>query len=295
MLFSPPNELGKQLLYKQFSYSVATHGLLFIIFFGAELWIGMRPQVVTLRKPGRVMIPSSSRSRTQPGGTVQEQPASPPHKVDEVSPQLSQPVVEKKEETVPYEQIVSEPKKTSKKIPSLSQVKKEKKERKVPMVSKKEAKVVEKKDAAPITQKKTAVEKKEPAKQGAPYKKPEDAKNSRQNDIPQQVAAPADQTHISTTNDQGSLIQGDGQEVHVADVALFEDSVQKEFGRHFTIPEGFEEYDPFTITFDIQDGKVVNISPHTQGALVVYTAVKDALLKSTMPIRSKKRVVWVIT
>lgn len=88
---------------------------------------------------------------------------------------------------------------------------------------------------------------------------------------------------------------GDGEEVSAADAALSEDVIQQEFGRNFTIPHGFEDYDSFTITFDIKDGKVVNVSPHTKGALVVYTAVKDALLKSKMPKRNRKNIVWVIT
>lgn len=292
MLFSPPNELGKQLLYKQFSYSVATHGLLFIIFFGAELWLGMRPQVVTLRKPGRVMLPSSGRSRAPQAGAVQPHQTVLPQKGDEVRPQAPQPVIEKKEEAVPQEKVVTETKKVSKKIPPLPQSKKEKKERKAPVTTKKESKVVEKLETPTVTPKKAVGEKKEQPQKEAPKKQ---AEKSTQSGTRQQTPLTIVQPQASTSNDQGLLAEGVGQEVHVADVAFFEDSVQKEFGRHFTIPEGFEEYDPFTITFDIQDGKVVNISPHMQGALVVYTAVKDALLKSTMPIRSKKRVVWVIT
>jgi len=91
------------------------------------------------------------------------------------------------------------------------------------------------------------------------------------------------------------LYEGDGEEVCIADIAYTEDALQQEFGRNFSIPQGFEDYESFTISFDIKDGKVVNVSPHTTGALVVYAAVKDALLKSTMPGRNRKHIVWVIT
>ncbi len=75
-------------------------------------------------------------------------------------------------------------------------------------------------------------------------------------------------------------------EVAVAQAALSSDAVVQEFARHFTLPPGFDETEPFTVTFDIKVGKVVNISRHGRESLVVYTAVKDALLKSTMPRRN---------
>ncbi len=65
---------------------------------------------------------------------------------------------------------------------------------------------------------------------------------------------------------------------------------------HYRIPPGFEEHEPFTISFDIVDGKAAAISPRGNEPLALYAAIKDALVKSQFQ-RSKyvKRINLVIT
>ncbi len=136
-----------------------------------------------------------------------------------------------------------------------------------------------------------AIEKKDTQTTNDVSSKPEKSSN-----IHTGTQAVAVQSLLSAQQEElGDATGEEYEEVHAAEAAYSEDSIQQEFGRNFTIPEGFDEYDSFTISFDIKDGKVMNVSPHTKGALVVYTAVKDALLKSTMPKRNRKNIVWVIT
>ena len=78
------------------------------------------------------------------------------------------------------------------------------------------------------------------------------------------------------------------KEVDVAQAALSSDAVEREFAKYFTMPAGFDDYEPFTITFEVKEGNVVALSPHIRGPLVVYTAVKDALLHMRMPYKNKK-------
>lgn len=324
MLFSPPNEFGKQTFYTVVGYSCAVHVLLLVLIFGTELWLGMQPTVVSLRKSGRVSIPGSRRGRGLPKGAgsigqetsqlvqapSEQQPVVPSEK------QLTESAhkgVEKKVKEVAQEQLKEQaPKNSQKSIPALPQ----KTEKKVDSKAKKSEKKVEATKKEPEKQKKD-VKTESPAKtlkkdtpkqekDAVPKKQPEPlqavaVKETRavsQEPISQKGSPYASQ-HAG--NSLGGRYQGegfedgDGEEVCITEAELFEDSVQREFGRHFTIPEGFEEYDSFTISFDIKDGRVVNVSPHTKGALVVYTAVKDALLRSKMPVKNRKHVVWAIT
>ncbi len=352
MLFSPPNEFGKQAFYKLLGYSFAVHSLLLVLVCGTEVWFSMRPTVVSLRKPGRVSMPGSRRgkrgsapknlaqgqasqsSSLQPGDSqasvVEDPPRSSPASAQATSPaeepkKVAEKAVPEKTEKKQPEKVNSEkslPEKKEKKAIPPAPAKASAKNAPVKPVPEKKAPEAKKEN--PHTEEKKSVQeakpqgtvKQESAKkdldkkslqqelQAAAKTASKDVRSER-NGVPQaatqknpsltaQVMSTSESSPSSAGEDDGDGY-GDGEEVSAADAALSEDVIQQEFGRNFTIPEGFEEYDSFTISFDIKDGKVVNVSPHSKGALVVYTAVKDALLKSKMPMRTRKNIVWVIT
>lgn len=322
MLFSPPNEFGKQTFYKVVGYSFALHSLILLFLLGMESWLGMRPTVISLKKPGRVCLGSrrnKTPSQSLPTGTqtsvsnaLQEQSAGQPTpKIATPSPVESEK--DAKQEVKQEKKAVSPVAKKAPEKPILKVVP----ERKIPDLKidnkkevlksekAKEAKVMHedlgsKKIVPKEASKKEIVSKKdlEAELKAVPVKSVKDV--PRENVAQEKNYTTATQTapiqsNPSLARNQFGQDDGDYEEVCAANAEYSQDSMQKEFGTHFTIPEGFEEYDSFTISFDIKDGKVVNVSPHTQGALVVYAAVKDALLKSTMPLRSRKNVIWVIT
>ena len=84
-------------------------------------------------------------------------------------------------------------------------------------------------------------------------------------------------------------------EFDVGNGAVSADAVVQEFANHFTLPPGFDDTEPFTVSFEIHEGKVTHISPHGRESLVVYTAVKDALLRSTMPRGRDRKITLLIT
>jgi hypothetical protein len=322
MLFSPPNEFGEQTFNKVVGYSLALHIMVLLLPLGMEVFLGMRPTVISLKKPGRVClgsrrnkIPSQSlpsATQTSSSNALQEQSAEQPiPKIVTPSPVESekaakQEVKEEKKAVSPVAKKASE-KSILKVVPErkIPDLKSDKKKEVLKSEKAKEAKAMnEDLDSNKILPK-------EPSKKEFVAKKDVEAELKRQPVKARKDVACENviQEKHYATGTEPRLLQGnlslarnqfgeenvDYEEVSAADAAYSHDGMQKEFGSHLTIPEGFEEYESFTISFDIIDGKVVNVSPHTQGALVVYTAVKDALLKSTMPLRSRKNVIWVIT
>ena len=264
MLFSPPNEFGKQFFYKLIGYSCAAHVSFLLVFFIAETWLGMQPLVVSLRTTGgRVSMvsrrtqPSKTRGRPQRRTASKRKPRRVARKKAPIKKATSKKVAPKK--VAPKKAV---PKKKAPLKKAATKVAK-----KTPM--KKTVKKIPVKKAPP-----KGVVKKQPAKKVVKKTAPA----SKQKQSVKAVGSTAEP-----------------KEVHAAEAAWSSDAVEREFGMHLTIPAGFDDFEPFAITFDIANGKVVNIRPHKKGPLVMYTAVKDALLKSTMPKRSRKKIVWLIT
>ncbi len=78
------------------------------------------------------------------------------------------------------------------------------------------------------------------------------------------------------------------KEFKVADSATFQDKVCREIRRHLWVPPGIE-FESFPVTFEINDMfKVVNIKPRGKEPLVIYTAIKEALLRSNMPVKNSR-------
>ncbi len=69
----------------------------------------------------------------------------------------------------------------------------------------------------------------------------------------------------------------------------------REFFAHYVPPPGFKDNDPFSITFDIIEGKAANISARGSEPLALYAAAKSAILKMKFA-RTKfvKRITFII-
>ncbi len=277
MLFSPPSEFGKQFFYRIIGISCGIHLGLLLLFFIGEALLGMRPMVVSLRgKGGRVSMVTSRRpnrgARRQATGRLRRK---------KVSPRRKAPAKKTVRKKTPAKKVPPK-----KKAPVKKTVAKKAPVKKKPLTK------------APV--KKAPVKKKmppKPVKKVAAKKAPTKAAPKKAKAVKAVLASavPANAVPANAVPAKAGGATPEQKEVHVAEAAWSPNDIEREFGRHFTIPAGFEEYESFTITFDIKDSKVVNVSPHTKGALVVYTAVKDALLKSTMPIKNRKHIVWLIT
>ena len=62
---------------------------------------------------------------------------------------------------------------------------------------------------------------------------------------------------------------------------LSEHDIVREIWRHYRKPPGFDEHEPFVFTFEIRQKKAISIGPRGTEPLIIYTALKDAVLKST--------------
>lgn len=66
--------------------------------------------------------------------------------------------------------------------------------------------------------------------------------------------------------------------------------IVQEIERHYRRPPGFDDHESFVFTFEIQNGKATAIGSKGPEPLVIYSAVKEAVLKATFAVsqRSKK-------
>ncbi len=94
----------------------------------------------------------------------------------------------------------------------------------------------------------------------------------------------AAQPHSGSTNAQSSAAAVEKIEFDAEVAAWSNNDSVREFGRHFTLPPGFEEHDPLTVTFEVHEGKVVSMSPRGSEPLVIYAAIKDALFRMKWPV-----------
>ena len=277
MLFSPPNEFGKQFFYRLIGYSCAIHLGALVLFFGIETWLNRRPILVSLSGGCPVsMLPARAPSKRTQSRTASKnrQRRKAPSKRTAKKPQKKAPV----KKAQPKKQAKAVPKKplkkvSAKEVPPKNQIAKKAQPKK--QVAKKEApkKIPPKKET-----------KKVPPKQqkGAPRK---DVQKQ-----PKKVSQPKADKEIA----QGA-VSSEPQEFHVAKVAVSNDLMAQEVAKYLSLPAGFEDFEAFPMIFDSKGGKVVNIRPHEKGPLVIYTAVKDALLKARMPKRDRTYITWLIT
>jgi len=290
MLSSRPNEYGKQFLVRTFGISSALHVALILLFFGVENWFSQGPVKLSLKHAGsRVRMISTRPGGVQGSGLIQqaplpEQKASVPEKVA--------PKVDKR----------SSKKKDKNNVPSLVTPKSKKEPAKkglIPSKKEKNNKDLSKKSKE-IPSKKESLTKKESSKKSELKKediKEDSSKKNSDDVVPTTIKrGTLNQQSSSVPLTTGGVEGGVDQEVNAAEAVWSPDEMVREFGRHFTIPEGFEDFEPFEMTFDTDsEGNVVNISRHLKGPLVVYTAVKDAFLKSAMPQKNRKNIIWLIS
>ena len=59
----------------------------------------------------------------------------------------------------------------------------------------------------------------------------------------------------------------------------------QEIEHHYRRPPGFDEHEEFTFTFEICNGRAIAISPRGSEPLVLYSAIKEAVLKAQFPAR----------
>ena len=286
MLSSRPNEYGKQFLIRTLGISGALHLGLILLFFGLERWSSQTVTPLSLKHAGSRIRMLGARSSSVPLVASAQQAA-----------------VQK---AVSNEQAVSKPekpivkKKEKAQAPSLSVPKKKVADKKADLLVKKEK---NKKDLTKkqkdLSQKDESITKKESSKKTDSKKettKEEASKNQTTDSQATVKKGSLNQSHSNIAPVVGGIEGTVDQEVNAAEAVWSPDEMVREFGRHFTIPEGFEDFEPFEMTYDTDsEGNVVNISPHVKGPLVVYTAVKDAFLKSTMPQKNRRNIIWLIS
>lgn len=119
-----------------------------------------------------------------------------------------------------------------------------------------------------------------------------------------QEQGPAPQSMAGSGSSQGTSSPGTaagGQGPEIVPFVLEEGSISdheivQEIWRHYRRPPGFEEHEPFVFTFEIKQRKALSVGPRGKEPLIIYTAIKDAVLKATfMHSNFSKRVELVIT
>lgn len=53
-----------------------------------------------------------------------------------------------------------------------------------------------------------------------------------------------------------------------------------ELNKHFIIPPGFEDFEPFEMSFELRNGKVYYINPRGSEPLVLYAAFKNSIMNA---------------
>ena len=322
MLFSPPNEFGKGFFFKILSFTCLAHAGVLVLLFALETWRGVTSHVFSLKHTGRVSMLGTSRALkagVAPGGgspgnaqtaaPQAELPASPqPVSAPTPAAEKKEPVPRKKEaeKKEPSKKTVAQKVSPQKELPQ--KVKSQKSEKKATQEKKQSLKKeipVFKKNEKKQDKKKSVVQ--ESVKKEKEIKAQKSDQETIKKEQVKQEHKSAVELHESESISRvgqtlGAATFSDTKEVAASDLqegftegAWSSDGVIVEFARHFTLPPGFDDIESFMVTFDISKGKVVNISPHTKGSLVVYTAVKDALLKADMPRKQGKNIMLTIT
>ncbi len=70
--------------------------------------------------------------------------------------------------------------------------------------------------------------------------------------------------------------------------------IVQEIEHHYRRPPGFDDHEPFVFTFEIRDGKAISIAPKGSEPLVMYSAVKEAVLKANFAVTKQSRKIELI-
>ena len=312
MWFSPQKERSsKHLVLRIISLSCLLHGALVALLF-LNQFRSEQPLVLSGKMGAHVTM---GRRAGRPGGSSVGSGAVAPQKEEVAVPVTPKPVEAPTAEKAPVKEIA---KPEAKKVPAVPEKRAKQVEKVVEKVAPQPAVVpafseLKKKFS---TLKRSKPEEKKPEPQSAPVQaEPAKPQPKVQPQPPKQVEPPvaAQKSVVQETaknepsnSHQGSSGQyqqggtyagGPVETIELGDegIGTGNDIVQ-EVHCHYRVPPGFEEHEPFTISFDIVDGKASAISPRGSEPLALYAAIKDALVKSQFQ-RSKyvKRINLVIT
>jgi hypothetical protein len=286
MWFSPQKEFGSEHLVPIIIFSCFVHAITLFAFFLVESWGSS--SVFKARNGASVVYHASKASAHygQAGGQpTQPAPNASEEKVEKTKTQpiesekksLEKKVDKKiKQESKPaaLAQKKEQPKAKAEIVPKFSELKKE------------FTKLKRDKKQEPAVQ--------QPANKEVVQKKKEAA-------LPPSVTEKAQlkSDEKPGQGDSGNVSSGPASankiEFDAGEASWSSDGIIKEIAKHYRIPPGFDDHEPFTITIDIEEYKVVNISPHGKEPLVLYAAFKEALLRSTMPSKRVKNKTIVVT
>lgn len=324
MLFSPPNEFGNLFLFRLITLTAIAHILLLAAFFLGETWFGLQPLTFPLKGSGSPISLMSGRSGPIGRKTAHSQTmgiqdplvsesapsSSSDIKKAEVAPKINEKIIEQKAITaipVKQESIKKESQKKdmNKKKETKPTVKKDTVVKKItkPDIQKtsikKDAEKPKVKELKKVSEIKKEIspnesKKKQLKKISVPKNEPLPESTLTSHVLSRNADGSA-QKYLENNSTQTGQSSGGSVEFEAGQASLSADVVVQEFASHFTLPPGFDDIEPFTVCFEINDGKVINISPHGRESLVVYTAVKDALLRSTMPRARNRKITMLIT
>lgn len=105
--------------------------------------------------------------------------------------------------------------------------------------------------------------------------------NPLQNSIPGLTENRDISLHNGVTDmvSEGEILTIDFGDTLIADRFMRE--ISQEIGRYFRKPPGFDDHEHFTLFFEICDQKARNVSARGSEPLVLYAALKEAILKAT--------------
>ncbi len=290
MWFSQPKELDNRLLL-WLSFSCASHLIIFgLLFLGEQLWI-VQSVVISGRSGAQVSIMPHTGKRTGVKGLE----ILPQQTKKAQAPEKSPPVQEKRKAV---------PSQTAKK-PVKAQPKKGISKPKTPVVDAKKKSTAQpaKKEQAvmPVFSelKKNYTSLKRPKKEEKPQlqkdRSPEALKKEEADRMSELKRSPgavqsAPKAPSSVDEAAAELI-----EVNLEEASWSSNEYEREFGKYFSIPPGFDGHEPFTIACEVKEGKVVYINLRGSEPLVLYAAAKDAIMKMTF-VQSKyvKKLVFII-
>lgn len=299
MLFFPQTGLSKDrsLFFRIIIVSIVVHATMVLSLFLSDVFFSTR--LLLTGKGARVSIGGQRAS-----GAIQQDASAHgmlvPRATDTQSAQNAVPKLETPEPKV-AQKIQAEP------LPDKSPAK-QKKEKASPKqeglpVKKKQEKQVIKKD---VQQEQTPTYSELPKKYTTLKKKEKqvEKKNEQVQSSPKSTASEASLVN-NHQNVQGSGSSAIGGSVGTGSAERLEfmaeeaggsdNIIIQEIERHYRRPPGFDDHEPFTFIFEIHEGKAIVLSQKGSEPLVLYSAIKDAVLKGSFKVmKQRKRIELII-
>ena len=239
------------------------------------------------RSQGVPIAPASIPADAEPTAHVIEK------KVEQIQPEPAKPAATKKEIVVPKESVIpvkknpiAAPKKTEKKI---SEEATKQKEQSVPAFSELKKKYTNlKKRETPKAEKIS-----EPAKKVESVVEKKQEARSQPKTV-EQKASSQGQIYDGPVNGQGSAYSAERIEFAVDEPVGSENAIVQEIECHYRRPPGFDDHESFVFTFEIKNGKATSVGLKGTEPLVMYSAIKEAVLKATFAVTKQSRKIELI-